>query len=182
MCGNKCCICGYDKSISALEFHHIDPQNKKYQLSSGNCHKLQDDLEEAKKCILVCSNCHREIHHSDIYKDVDLWKYQNYDEDFANELLEKEIKECKCSKCGATITRYAQSGMCASCVQLGRRKVKNRPSREWLKKLIRTTPFTTIAGMYGCTDNAVRKWCDQEKLPRKKAEIMKFTDEEWEKI
>ena len=60
--GGKCSLCGYNKSIKALEFHHIKPQDKKYALGTGNCHKLQDDLTEAKKCLLVCANCHREIH------------------------------------------------------------------------------------------------------------------------
>jgi hypothetical protein len=34
----------------------------------------------------------------------------------------------------------------------------------------------------GVTDNAVRKWCDKYKLPRKVSEIKNYTDEEWEKI
>ena len=66
--GSCCSLCGYNKCVGALEFHHIEPENKTYQLSSGNCHKIEDDLEEAKKCILLCSNCHREIHTSNIYE------------------------------------------------------------------------------------------------------------------
>lgn len=55
-------------------------------------------------------------------------------------------------------------------------------SREELKKLIRTTPFTTIGKQYGVTDNAVRKWCDKYNLPRKVKEIKSYSDEEWELI
>ena len=61
-------------------------------------------------------------------------------------------------------------------------RVCERPSREILKQLIRTTPFTHIAQHYGVTDNAIRKWCDAYSLPRKATEIKKFSDEEWEKI
>lgn len=57
-----------------------------------------------------------------------------------------------------------------------------RPSREELKNLIRTKPFTQIGQMYGVSDNAIRKWCDAEKLPRKKTEINNYTDEEWANI
>lgn len=57
-----------------------------------------------------------------------------------------------------------------------------RPSRDELKKLIRTKPFTQIAEIYGVSDNAIRKWCDFEKLPRKKKDINSYSDEEWEKI
>ena len=183
--GSCCCLCGYNKCIGALEFHHIDPENKSYQLSSGNCHKIEDDLEEAKKCILVCANCHREIHTSNIYENIDLWKYQIYNDDYAMKLIEdtkQEAKEYKCSKCGVKITRYSKSGLCPSCVQLGKRVVENRPDREELKKLIREMPFTKIAELYNCSDNAVRKWCDKENLPRKKADIEQYTDEQWSKI
>lgn len=55
-------------------------------------------------------------------------------------------------------------------------------SRNELKILIRTIPFIQIGKQFGVTDNAVRKWCDKYKLPRKVSEIKKYTDEEWEKI
>ena len=55
-------------------------------------------------------------------------------------------------------------------------------TREKLKQLIRTIPFTQIGKQYQITDNAVRKWCDKYCLPRTKKEINSYTDEEWEKI
>lgn len=61
------------------------------------------------------------------------------------------------------------------------RKVE-RPNRKELKKLIRTKSFLEIGRMFNVSDNAIRKWCDAEKLPRKKTEIKQYTDEEWEKI
>ena len=59
--GGKCQICGYDRCTSALEFHHIDPLQKDFTISGGT--KSFENLKpEVDKCILVCSNCHREIH------------------------------------------------------------------------------------------------------------------------
>lgn len=55
-------------------------------------------------------------------------------------------------------------------------------SRDELKLLIRTTPFIKIGRRFGVSDNAIRKWCDKYKLPRKVSEIHKYTDEEWENI
>lgn len=55
-------------------------------------------------------------------------------------------------------------------------------TREELKNLIRTTPFTRIGEQYNVSDNAVRKWCDKYNLPRKVSEIKQYSDEEWEKI
>lgn len=61
--GGKCKICGYDKCLTALDFHHLDPKTKdggiSYYISQGYANKA---IEEAKKCILVCRNCHAEIH------------------------------------------------------------------------------------------------------------------------
>jgi hypothetical protein len=62
--GACCEMCGYSRNFSALEFHHTDPQTKEFQLDlrSLSNRKWVRILEEAKKCILVCSNCHKEIH------------------------------------------------------------------------------------------------------------------------
>ena len=60
--GGKCEICGYDKCISALEFHHIAPGEKDFGVSDGLTRSLEKNKEEIDKCILVCANCHREIH------------------------------------------------------------------------------------------------------------------------
>lgn len=48
--------------------------------------------------------------------------------------------------------------------------------------MIRNMPFTKIGEKYGVSDNAIRKWCKAEKLPTKKTEIIKFSEEEWSKI
>ena len=180
--GCKCTLCGYDKCVGALEFHHIEPENKSYQLSTGNCHSLKEDLEEAKKCLLVCANCHREIHTTDIYKGVNLFDYQIFDEEKAQALLDdlNPIKR-KCSQCGVSITRYSQSGLCEICSRKTRRIVE-RPSREELKDLIRNLSFVEIGKQFQVSDNAIRKWCDSYNLPRKKADIIKYSDAEWSKI
>ena len=55
-------------------------------------------------------------------------------------------------------------------------------TRDELKSLIRTCTFTDIGRKYGVTDNAIRKWCLAEGLPRKKTEINNYSDEEWNNI
>jgi len=62
--GGKCEICGYDKCIDALEFHHKDPYQKDFGISAkGVLRKWDIVKEELDKCICVCANCHREIHY-----------------------------------------------------------------------------------------------------------------------
>lgn len=60
--GGKCIVCGYNKCEKALEFHHIDPQNKKFGLANTGITKIELLKKEADKCILLCSNCHVELH------------------------------------------------------------------------------------------------------------------------
>ena len=60
--GGKCEICGYDRCIGALEFHHINPDEKDFGVGDGDTRSFNKNKEEADKCILVCANCHREIH------------------------------------------------------------------------------------------------------------------------
>ena len=61
--GEKCCKCGYDKCVDALEFHHLDPTQKDFGIASKGYTRSWDKVKtELDKCILVCSNCHREIH------------------------------------------------------------------------------------------------------------------------
>lgn len=59
--GGKCEKCGYSKYIEVLEFHHLDPKNKDFSIS-GKSWSLEKLKKEVDKCILVCSNCHKEIH------------------------------------------------------------------------------------------------------------------------
>ena len=61
--GGKCELCGYHRCNSALEFHHIDPSQKDFTIAQKNNYKNIEELKkELNKCILVCANCHREIH------------------------------------------------------------------------------------------------------------------------
>jgi transposase len=60
--GGACSICGYDRSISALQFHHVDPARKSFSLGQqGMTRSIARMREEASKCVLLCANCHAEV-------------------------------------------------------------------------------------------------------------------------
>jgi len=64
--GKSCCKCGYDKHHAALEFHHIDPSTKVLEVAAMvRTYGLEKIKEEIDKCILICSNCHRILHHEE---------------------------------------------------------------------------------------------------------------------
>ena len=60
--GGKCQNCGYDKYIGALEFHHINPEDKEFSIGQNKLYAFDKIKNELDKCILLCSNCHKEFH------------------------------------------------------------------------------------------------------------------------
>jgi hypothetical protein len=59
--GGCCAVCGYDRCMVNMHFHHVDPATKSFALSVATGKALSKLREEAKKCVLVCANCHGEI-------------------------------------------------------------------------------------------------------------------------
>ena len=60
--GGRCLLCGYDAYEGALQFHHLDPARKRFNLARGGLTRpLEQVREEARKCVLLCGNCHAEV-------------------------------------------------------------------------------------------------------------------------
>lgn len=63
MVGTACWECGYDKCWSALDFHHVDPSSKKFNITTRELQYRWDVVrKEVVKCVLLCCRCHRELH------------------------------------------------------------------------------------------------------------------------
>ena len=71
---STCCCskCGYNKCPEALDFHHIDPNQKEEKVSSMISHNYNLDKvkDEIQKCIVLCANCHREFHYYEKQKGI----------------------------------------------------------------------------------------------------------------
>jgi len=80
--GGSCRICGYDRCVSALEFHHPDAMDKDFTISTRTSWKaIQVEL---RKCVLLCSNCHREVHeglHAGFLVQPEDFRGTDWDED-----------------------------------------------------------------------------------------------------
>lgn len=153
MFGGKCQICGYNKCPNALEFHHVESNNKKekpaYVIMRWSWERAKKELD---KCILVCANCHREIH----YKELDVT--------FLDLVL--PWIEIECATCHHLFeTKRVDQKYCSiSCSRHGSRKT-TRPTEEELKRFLdESIPFTKLGRMYGVSDNAVRKWAKKYNL------------------
>lgn len=60
--GGVCTLCGYSRCIAALEFHHMARADKRFSMSHrGVTRSLERAREEARKCVLLCANCHAEV-------------------------------------------------------------------------------------------------------------------------
>lgn len=87
----------------------------------------------------------------------------------------------RCERCGKL--HQSSSHICMDCYNSDRhKKIEESVTREELKHLIREISFLQIGKKFCVTDNAIRKWCDYYKLPRRKKDIDGYTDSEWEKI
>ena len=148
----KCSICGQEPFWNGKEL------SLTLDHINGNNH--DDRLENLR---WVCPNCDRQL---DTYGSKNI------------KPKEKEVNYCV--DCGAVILK--SSTRCKVCAAAAKIKPINAVSREDLKKLIRTQPFTKLGEMFGVSDNAIRKWCIKYNLPKTKSDIQKYTDEEWELI
>lgn len=149
MMGGKCSNCGYDKCVNALEFHHLDVENKDYDWGKLRMLAWKRIVEELKKCILLCANCHREIH-----AKVEDYSTTNIDNAFLNNSGPKSSGFCPTCHESTYGTKYCS----VNCASYARRKVE-RPSKEELQKLISEHSFSDIGRKFGVSDVAVKKWC-----------------------
>ena len=81
--GGKCQICGYDKCLNALAFHHINPTEKELSFNKmrANPQGWLTIVSELRKCILLCNNCHSEIHAGETSLPT---KFVSFNEDYVD--------------------------------------------------------------------------------------------------
>lgn len=63
-----CEICGYDKNLSGIAFHHIDPSTKEFEISKRRHATVETFMGELDKCAILCQNCHAEEHNPQLSK------------------------------------------------------------------------------------------------------------------
>jgi hypothetical protein len=60
--GRKCFCCGYSKCMRSLDFHHLDPNTKEFEITNMYNRSKENAMKELDKCVLLCKNCHGEVH------------------------------------------------------------------------------------------------------------------------
>lgn len=153
--GGKCQCCGYDTCKDALAFHHIDPRQK--DLSFGDLRaspKSWDKVAaELRKCILVCHNCHSEIHAG--VRELPE-QFATFDESYADWRKIEEYDNCPvCDKQKPAKQKYCSH----KCSSTNRRKV------DWEKidllKLLSEYTISELEEKLGVSNAAIYKRRDK---------------------
>ncbi len=146
--GGKCQKCGYDKCLASLDFHHIDSNEKDPEWKKMRSRAFESIKHELDKCLLVCRNCHGEIH-DEIFKEKRL-KLEAAREE-GRRKKEKESKNF--CKCGKTIKKGKK--VCCDCYSHKKKIIW--PTKEELQKLLWEMPTIKIAKQLGVSDVAISK-------------------------
>lgn len=159
--GGECEICGYKKNIAALEFHHLDPNTKSFQLDSRNLSNTSPSklLEEVDKCILVCANCHRELHNEHLNEDNITYLLNEMTS--KHHALKHKNKTTICKRCGKEFP-YSKGKI--YCSDECREKDKNYPTYdELLSKYKEIGSIYKTAQYYHIAKRTVKKIIDSNK-------------------
>lgn len=153
--GGKCVICGYNKCNDALDLHHLDPSKKALSFTRiiGHPTKWETIVKEAKKCVLLCANHHREYHAGFLELPSNVPAFdQRYEH---GKIILQSVEQTACPICGAL--KPASYTTCSkACAARKARKV------DWdsidLPKLLREeTRFCKIGELLGVSGTAVKK-------------------------
>jgi hypothetical protein len=168
ICGGECVVCGYDKCITALEFHHLDESQKDFSISQlGNTKSLRDTLSEVRKCVLLCANCHREVHADMVQLTIN---DQVFDDAIAEQMLvETELRRDKRKKHTIVddklVTSYCECGQEKSA---SNKYCSNRCARNDGRKCTETDStlsadyaalgsYEAVGRKYGVTGAAIKR-------------------------
>lgn len=203
--GGKCEICGYDKCIAALEFHHIDPKTKKFGISNGNIKSLRILKQEADKCLLLCNRCHTELHYQQFLekykqeqKEIEE-NISNYEENckkynskvitynkiktLNKEEIQKDLDEGL--KYNDIITKYNISLATLKRFIYGNdltrktcKKMQKLTINDFIKSAIDNNCIKTkIALDFGVNVKSLEEWCVRNNLPHKVKEIKQYIED-----
>lgn len=203
--GGKCEICGYDKCIAALEFHHIDPKTKKFGIGNGNIKSLNILKQEVDKCLLLCNRCHTELHyqqflekHKQEQKEIEenISKYKENREKYNSNIntsfnkiknlnkeeIQKDLDEGL--KYNDIINKYDISLATLKRFIYGNdltrkvcRKMQNLTVDDFIKSAINNDCVKTkIALDFGVNVKSLEEWCVRNNLPRNKKEIKQYIE------
>jgi hypothetical protein len=150
--GGICCVCKQKFPQEILEFHHLHPAEKSFSLGNGirsNCIAWSKLVDELRKCVMACANCHRlvEYGHAQIPYDA-----LRFNESFYSYKIPKYDK-CACGKPKLKKKKYCSS----TCYSIHQRR-SDWPTEAELRYLLVEYSIAKIAKLFEVNHNTVKKW------------------------
>jgi len=155
--GGICCVCNEKLDDVVYDFHHIDgvKESKISDISRGNIKAWGKIVDEVRKCVMVCSNCHRLIHGSiaEIPENAERFneKYAYYDPVVYPKLRTKSGKKVY----HLSIRRY---------VRKPEQIISKRPPKSMLKVLMGRDSITSLSHEFNVSRTTIRRWAKKYKL------------------
>ena len=191
--GGKCISCDYKTYTGALEFHHLDSEEKEFEISNRKNYNFELIKKELDKCILLCSNCHKEIHagylkyenetiteitpetlewnlsvsnkHETIKKDLELILQR-----YKNKETSKDISNDYDVTPSYLLMILSEEGIKISDIpeqhDVIHPKKGKYPSDEELSKLVWLKPSQQLAKEFGVSDVALAKHCKKRGIEK----------------
>jgi hypothetical protein len=152
--GGSCKRCGWGEHPAGLVAHHVNPSKKAFTIG-GTSFSWEKIKEEAKKCVLLCSNCHLIVHATnDPYwlSESCLPSYEDMPDNRSKKRkANPALVVCRCGK-----AKHRNSKLCFACSFKQREKV-DWPCVPELKAMVERSSFLAVGRALGVSDNAVRK-------------------------
>lgn len=155
--GGSCGVCGYNKCDEVMEFHHVNPSEKETQWSNlrGNIKGWNTIVEEMKKCVMLCSNCHKEYHAGVLQLPPDITRLDP-------SCLDYKAKERKqfvtyCPVCGDEKSLQHKTCGKEACRQTTRVRIVDWSKIDIVALYDQYKNFTVIGDMLGVSGAAVSR-------------------------
>lgn len=152
--GGGCVVCGYNRCHASLDLHHIDPEHKDFGFGAirANPKNWASLVVELRKCVLVCKNCHGEVHSGIAVVPQTAPRFNERFVDY--KVIGKKDETSECPIC--LVLKPKQQKFCSSkCV--GKSKYRVDWENIDLVDLLKTKSIVAVAEDLGCSDAAVHK-------------------------
>jgi hypothetical protein len=160
--GGKCVCCGYNKCDESLALHHLDPSEKELSFGAmrANPKNWKAIVVELRKCVLVCNNCHGEIHHASTKVPENAPRFNEQYLEYRKNYTIHEITFCVICGKEKEYHNITCSRECSS---------KRTGHIDWIKydiaQMIKEMSIVKIAEIVGCSDSAVHKRLKKLNIP-----------------
>ena len=186
--GGCCVCCGYNKYFGALECHHIDPSSKLFSFGSVQANSVAWNIivEELRKCVLVCANCHREVERgiTEIPNNA-----KRFDENYVVYWIKTTKKDGsvkqfvrlssgltkhpkpKCITCKLEFDGNWRRLYCSPSCQSIMRTTIPRIEKAVLWADVNSMCIEAVGRKYDVTGNSIKKWLKKYDLPYRAKDI-----------